>query len=155
MTTTSQPSPFRLNNNEAQTNRFPSIPAVMNGTAPPDPCTTPYYDKSSPDTSRSYIPPMDTHPWDPPSLPLFPANLPSPAGLDLLAHDEALHSSIYDYEEEEAEDELCYPDTPPPSDSNKEPSAPPPVNHCITINMTGVHDNEEAVLHLEATLEHM
>jgi Chromo (CHRromatin Organisation MOdifier) domain len=155
MTTTNQPSPFCLNNNEMWTDRFPSIPTVMDGTAPPDPRTTPYYDKSSPYTLHSYIPPMNAHPWDPPSLPLFPTNLPSLAGLDLLAHDKALHSSIYDYDKEEAEEELCYPDTLPPSDSNEEPSVPPPVNHCITIDMTGVHNNEEAVLYLEAMLEHM
>jgi hypothetical protein len=156
MTTTNQPSPFRLNNNETRTDRFPSIPAVMDGTAPPDPRTTPYYDESSPYTLHSYIPPMNACPWDPPSLPLFLTNLPSLAGLDLLAHDEALHSSIYDYEEEEVEDELCYLDTPPPMDSEEEePLAPPPVNHCITIDMTGVHDNEEAILHLEVVLEHM
>jgi hypothetical protein len=157
MTTTSQPSPFHLNSNETWTDGFPSIPAVMAGTAPPDPHTTPYYDESSPYTSRSYVPPTDTHPWDPPSLPPFPTNLPSLIGLDLLAHDNMLHSSIYDYEDEEVEDELHYPDTPPPTDSKEEggPAAPPPVNHCITIDMTGVHDNKEAVERLEATLEHM
>jgi hypothetical protein len=157
MTTTSQPSPFCLNNDKAWTDGFPSIPAVMDGTAPPDPRTTPYYNESSPYTSRSYIPPVDTHPWSPPSLPLFLTNLPSVAGLNLLVHDDALHSSIYDWEEEEVEDKPCYPDTPPPTDSEEEggPSAPPPVNHCITIDMMGVHDNEEAILHLEAMLEHM